>query len=205
MSKSKLGTVKFHDVVVELERNPRDVDNYDITGLAADIESNGVQTPIVVSLRQDSTLHALRGHRRLLALAEIEGRNPERFKALDRVPAIIYEGLTFSEEVDLIHDHSNQRELTRKSEMYRTVASLLRNGFSEKAIALKCDSLFARMVSREPEGRLNALKMPDSAERAVALLSCWRTMSCASRASWKSTISSKMACPMGTTSTKCLA
>lgn len=174
MSKSKLGFVKFQEVQFDLDRNPRDADNYDIDGLSVDIEANGIQTPICVSQRQDGVIHLLRGHRRVLAIKAIIERNKEKATAFDKVPAVIYEGLSLSEELDLVLDHSNQKNLTRKSEMYRTVASLLRNGFSELAIAIKCDALFARMVGKEPESRAAALKLTDPTERAAALKDLWR-------------------------------
>lgn len=174
MSKSKLGFVPFESLAIDLDRNPRDADNYDIDGLSVDIEQNGLQTPLCVSQRADGTFHLLRGHRRALAIRSILERNPKAAEAFKKVAAVIYEGLSTSEELDLVLDHSNQKNLTRKSEMYRTVASLLRNGFSELAIAIKCDALFARMTNKEPDGRAAALKLTDPSERAAALKDVWR-------------------------------
>lgn len=172
--KSKLGFVAFAEINFDLERNPRDRDNYDVDGLSVDIETNGLQTPLCVSQRGDGTFHLLRGHRRVLAIQAILERNPDKVKDFEKVAAVIYTELGLSDEIDLVLDHSNQRNLTRKSEMYRTVASLFRNGFTELQIAIKCDALFARFVSKDPDGRTAALKLVDPMERAAALKSCWR-------------------------------
>lgn len=170
----KVVTVPFEKLVFDFDRNPRDVDSYDHVSLANEIESVGLQTPLWVSKRADGTFVVMRGHRRGKALAAIRDRNPERFGELDPVACQVFTGLTLAEEFDLLLDHGSSRPLSSKSELYRTVAALFRNGFSRTAVAIKADPLFLRIGgSKAAEARSKAMAVSDSREREKAILACW--------------------------------
>lgn len=169
MQKPTLRTIPFGDIHWDYSRNPR-VD-YDIEPLSADIEENGLMEPVTVSERADGSIWGLRGHRRSKAIALIIKRGGKGF---DSILCSVHKGLTMAEEIDLIMDHGSQKPLDREDEVYRTVASLFRNDFTELHIAVKCDALFARAKGKTPKSRPAALALDDPAKRAQALKNCWR-------------------------------
>lgn len=135
---SKLKTIKFGDIVIDLTRNVRMVESsYDVTSLKADIMSRGLISPLVVVERPDDKYDLLQGFRRAVAIREIlaDEKTPAPVKAgFETVSALVYTALTKAEEADLINDHSNVK-LLNPFEEYMSVKMFALSGLTRDQIA----------------------------------------------------------------------
>jgi hypothetical protein len=146
-------TVSLKELKVDLSKNVRlsgsilvagvKVDTYELPSMIdAIVAKRGIVTPIVVN----KELSVLQGFRRSLAGLAILS-DPERYlpdpgvrkeviDALNKVPVLVYDKLTPSEELGLVNDHGDRKGIGR-TELVRTVWNLYVSGYSEAEICVQ--------------------------------------------------------------------
>ena len=142
MIKSKITSVKFEDIILDNDRNPRMDSSFNIgvlkdekgkdvpSSFISDIFTNGLRSKPVCSERQDKSIHLLQGHRRMTAVTTIRKQFPKMFETIE---VIVFTGLSETEELDQLIDHGQTQNLNN-FELYRAVKSLTLAGFSEEKV-----------------------------------------------------------------------
>jgi len=142
MIKSKIVSVRFEDIILDHDKNPRMNSSFNIgvlkdekgkdvySSFISDIFTNGLRTKPVCSERSDKSIHLLQGHRRMTAVEIIRKQFPKMFETIE---VIMFAGLSETEELDLIIDHGQVQNLNQ-FELYRAVKSLTLAGFSEEKV-----------------------------------------------------------------------
>jgi hypothetical protein len=169
--KMELKQLQRNQIRVDESLNPREV--YDVEPLKNDILTNGMNTPLFVSL-QGKTYSLLRGYRRMRV---IKGLSKSEYEKLfpNGIPCQIFDGLTASQEQMLRLDHSNSKPLETDLEIFRTVKFYMQCGKKEREIALLMDGFFANRIKSSAIPKRNAaLKLKSQEEKSKALLSVWK-------------------------------
>lgn len=125
-----------------------------IEGLKADIEENGLLTPITVFELEKGDHLVIRGHRRTTSLQQIFAGNPKRFKKLfpKGVPVTVLKGIS-QEEAELMKvDDSQYQPLTDPFEIQLCANKLFAfknaqypNGLTEREVALRMAGILDRI------------------------------------------------------------
>lgn len=138
------------DIIVNAAKNDRFHATQELTwlagsGLHVDTYSLGLLIDAIVKAGQvNEPLHVngktgevLRGFRRTLAAQAIlagEGYSPELKKAMEKLPVVVYDDLTPAEEIEIIHDKGDRKNIGR-SETLAAVWRMYEQNFSEKQIS----------------------------------------------------------------------
>ena len=176
-AKGKEQLVDFDRIVADHSRNPRLPSKYTADGPAGEkarsIWKHGLLNPLVVSKRRDGSIVVLQGHLRFGGITLIRttglpaiGKDvgtaiPATPSFMQKVKCRVLEGLSLSDELDLLMDHGTQTPL-EKREYYVAAKTMLRAGFTEDLIAEKLG-----FKSRGPASVLvRVARMPECVEAA---------------------------------------
>jgi hypothetical protein len=132
--------VRFHGDF-EVVKGVKPIDTYDIPSMKLDIVNGpgggGINTPILVSVREDKRKIVLQGNRRTRAGQELEAdptTPPELLKTLrEKTPMILLHGLTPTQEIELVNDQTQKPFL--RSEVIRQVFALRKQKWTFMQIA----------------------------------------------------------------------
>ena len=176
--KKTLKSLPTAKLVMDLARNPRKRNVYaddNNQKLARNIVDYGLQSPIVVNIRENGVPIVLCGHRRLIAIRTYqteglkavkgnEGKQPALAadpKFLTEVPCIVYQGLTLEEEMDLVMDHGPVLLLTEQ-EKFMAAKAMIGVGFNHAFIADKLGMSRANFTNFFAK----LIKLPDVVQEA---------------------------------------
>ena len=133
---------------ITMGENPRLPSNLDIDSLVENIGDIGLLEPIHVWFPNgDDVSEVIRGHRRTMALVELEDRNPKRFSELfpDGIPAIVWDDITAEEALILKLDHGGQVTLSDPHELQMSATLMFRKGFTEAQVANQLKPLIMKL------------------------------------------------------------
>lgn len=148
---NKVVRVPLSKVVIDRTRNVREDQAYTVTALKADLALRGQQDPAVVEKIGDE-FFPIKGFLRSTALMELMNEKkidpqtmkfdektgepvPNTGKPFESIDAIVYEGLTDRERIELLLDHGQRRGLNRV-ELQNAFERSFGAGYSEKEIAV---------------------------------------------------------------------
>lgn len=146
--KTKNGTVKASEVVVDRELNVRL--DYDVPSMMDSIRRIGkITDPVHVWKKEDGSLVVLRGNRRISAAQELlkEEISKELHAELNKIPAIFYEGLSEKEAFDVVLDQGDQKTLN-KAEIAKAVWRCFDQGMDNVTIYFKMYQALALMTGQ---------------------------------------------------------
>ena len=166
---------------VTMGENPRLPTNLEIPALAENIGVVGLLEPIHVWYpKGDGVAEVIRGHRRLMALVELQDKNPMVFAEQfpDGVPAIVWDDITEEEALILKLDHGGQVTLSDPHELQMSAKMMFDKGFTEAQVANQLKPLIVKLAPLSAnmqkdikglEARITAARAADdSTEIAVA-------------------------------------
>lgn len=155
----------------ETDPNPKykpDKESGGKAGLYEDIEENGVNTPLWISILSSdrrAAIHAktgvwydaicIRGHRRGRVLRLLAAKYPGRF---DRIPCQVYEGLSEADELSMMVDQVHVKGLSQWG-IYLAIKSLAMARLSEGKIAARIG-----MSRGFVQAKLRVARLPDVVE-----------------------------------------
>lgn len=147
--------VDFTEINRDLDLNPRDHDIYSIEKsgwMGRSLHQYGQQEPVLLSERDDKSLHLLRGfiritgagHVRTTGIPAVKGKTlaeslpeiPADPNFMSKVNALVIKGLSRQQEIDLVMDHGTKTGLTAQ-EKFKSALIMTRAGFSRSLIAAK--------------------------------------------------------------------
>ncbi len=131
---------------------------YKVEPLTDDIESVGLDTPIMVWQPTKDKYEVVRGHRRRRALLAFRARNPKGYATMfpKGIPCELRVGITSKEAARLKVDHGNVLVLSHDHEIQMAASMLFEAGASELDVAVALRGLFE--ASKPMRGK-NLLKL----------------------------------------------
>lgn len=129
--RNKAGSQKFNITIVQ--------DTYDLPGMRQQlVDGNGIQEPILVSLRVNGDKVPVRGNRRTFAGQELQA-DPTISAELRRnltefTPMIILSGLTLAQEQELVEDQTQKPFM--RNEVVQHIFTLRKMGWTFERIAM---------------------------------------------------------------------
>jgi hypothetical protein len=138
MNKATKKTVSINDLVVDLDLNNREVDNYDLPSMCEQIVAIGrIVVPLIVKFDKPKNKYiVLRGNRRTLAAQQLvadPNTSQEIVTNLSKVEVMVYEDLTPAEELAMVFDHGSEKPICR-TEVVKSVWRLSKSFLSEGEI-----------------------------------------------------------------------
>lgn len=145
--------VEYTKINRDLDLNPRDHDIYSLEKsgwMGRSLHTYGQQEPVLLSERDDRSLHLLRGfiritgagHVRVTGIPAVKGdeKNQPAIPAdpnfMNKVNALVIKGLSRQQEIDLVMDHGTKTGLSIQ-EKYKSAVIMTRAGFSRNLVAAK--------------------------------------------------------------------
>jgi len=118
--------------------------------LIEDIRTNGVNTPLVLH-KNGSGLKGIRGYRRMTVIRKLREQGSKDF---DKVPTLVYEGLSEAQQLDMMVDQGLQEDLTR-FEVIEVAKRMFALGATEKEVSIKLHPLYIKSGwGRKPKNAL---------------------------------------------------
>jgi len=166
--KTKNVFLKASDLFVDRALNVRL--DYDVPSMVESIRRVGrITDPIHVWLKDDGKYTVIRGNRRASGAHVIENENlPEDqdvIKELQKIPCIVYEGLTEKEAFDLVLDQGDQKTLN-KAEIAKAVWRCVDQGMVPDEIYSKMYQALALMTGQLKKAH-EAEQIRSAADRKV--------------------------------------
>lgn len=188
LPKHKVTTVAANDAIVDNNTNIRfqsgqvihglkiEQGTYDTATMMTEIREAGqIHTPISLSKRADGLLYVLIGNRRAMAaqmLCALSETSEELRKALQKIPAFVYEGLTREQEQFLVNDQTSKR--FKKSELVQFIWRLHDEGWDYNRIVLQYWHQLADLTN-SGDKRAEVERMDNDKERIAAIKTWFRT------------------------------
>lgn len=151
--KQESKVLDFVKINRDLDMNPRKATAYSLEKsgwMGRDLYLHGQLEPVLVSQREDGSLHLLRGfirltganHVRTTGIPAVKGDtvNQPAIEAdpnfMSKVNALVIKGLSRAQEIDLVMDHGTKTGLSVQ-EKYQSAKIMTANGFSRALISSK--------------------------------------------------------------------
>jgi len=171
-------TIAIKDAFVNTAENFRE--EYDLDSLKAIIrQDGGILKQPWIWRRPDGVLEVLQGCRRFSCAEEIEAETPGFFTDAS-LSCLVFEELEPSEVLALRFDHTGQKALSGKVELYRAQKAHILAGIDQTRLAILMSPVFYSDLSETEAGRKTkrsydeAAAISDLSERNKAIKEVWR-------------------------------